>query len=170
MIGGELVRIVILSYRVRKLARPLRASSAPSRNLVSLWRAAGPAALGIFVLAANPVVDRTVAARFGPGSVTILDLGEKIFYVPITIVQSSLVLVAGVRWARIGFDRRPALQRDFYRSIRLTLGLATALTALTAVALAVGPSLVAASAAYRRSVWPRCASSLPWAFPGRASG
>lgn len=141
VICGELLRITLLSIRVWTLSSSRTASEPSRRLLISLWRAAVPAALGVFVVAANPLIDRTVAARLGPGSVTILDLGEKLFYVPVTIIQSSLVLVAGARWARLGADRPSALRGDFNRSVRRTVLLATALAVATAAALALAPVL-----------------------------
>jgi peptidoglycan biosynthesis protein MviN/MurJ (putative lipid II flippase) len=146
VVAGEALRAVILWATVRVRAKTL--VPRPSEHEpMKVWRAAGPAALGTVVIALNPIVDRSVAARFGPGSVTVLDLGEKIFYVPFTVVQASVVLVAGARWARSLLGDRDVLQSDFVRSLKLTFVLSVFLSASAIVLLYTASGLVGPSVA-----------------------
>jgi peptidoglycan biosynthesis protein MviN/MurJ (putative lipid II flippase) len=128
---GELCRTPVLAVRLARLSRRLQGTD-EVRQVSSVWRTAIPAGFGILVIAVNPIIDRTVAARYGPGSVTILNLGENIFLIPITIVQASIVLVAGARWAGLALKDGMALADDFRR----TLWRGTVLAFLLAPAIA----------------------------------
>lgn len=134
VVAGEVMRACILVVFVRWRTRTLEPRPA-LREPMALWRVAGPAALGVVVIALNPIVDRTVAARFSPGSVTVLDLGEKIFYVPFTVVQASVVLVAGARWAQSFVEDPESLRGDFGRSLRVTIVVSSVLAVLAIAAL-----------------------------------
>lgn len=130
MVAGELLRVLVLFGRLRTCCRTLR----PGRRgtTVGLWRTAIPHGVSMLVSTANPVVDRTFASPLGPGSVTLLDLGEKVLYAPLTALASLFVIVAGTRWGEIGFHEPAWLRRDFRR----TMALATGAAALTVVAVA----------------------------------
>jgi peptidoglycan biosynthesis protein MviN/MurJ (putative lipid II flippase) len=145
VVAGELCRTPVLAVRLARLSRGLR-STDKVRPVTSVWRTALPAGLGILAIAANPIIDRTVAARYGPGSVTMLDLGEKIFFIPVTIVGASIVLVAGARWAALALNDASALAHDFRRTLRrgvvLACVLAPAIAGATYLGFAVlGPTI-----------------------------
>jgi putative peptidoglycan lipid II flippase len=138
---GELCRTPVLALRLAKLSRRLNGTDEVGA-VSSVWRTAVPAGLGILALAANPIVDRTVAARYGPGSVTMLDLAERIFFVPVTVVQASIVLVAGARWARLAAEGGSALARDFRRTVWRGMAVAGALAPTIAGATYAGCAIV----------------------------
>jgi putative peptidoglycan lipid II flippase len=142
---GELCRTPVLALGLSLRSRRLKVTD-EVRPVSSVWRTAGPAALGILMLASNPIIDRTVAAGYGPGSVTMLDLGEKIFFVPVTVVQASIVLVAGVRWGELALKGGPALAQDFrrtmWRGIALACVLAPAIAGASYLGFAIlGPNI-----------------------------
>jgi peptidoglycan biosynthesis protein MviN/MurJ (putative lipid II flippase) len=176
VVAGEALRAIILMAFLRVRAR--KHSPEPSaREPRSIWRVAGPAAIGTIVIALNPIVDRSVASHFGPGSVTVLDLGEKIFYVPFTIVQASVVLVAGARWAHVlAVADRATLRADFVHTLKVTLGLSLLLsgigvTALYGASVVVGPRLAGVPFAEIRNVCIYFLVGLPgaatWIMCGR---
>jgi peptidoglycan biosynthesis protein MviN/MurJ (putative lipid II flippase) len=134
VVAGEVLRALILAVRLRKCSRHMTAQP-PGRQLLGVWRSAAPAALGIATIGLNPIIDRSIAAHFGAGSVTVLDLGEKIFYVPFTVVEASIVLVAGARWAHSVAGDRSLLRTDFFRSLKITVGLSALLAVATIGAL-----------------------------------
>jgi putative peptidoglycan lipid II flippase len=131
LVGGELVRAGYLSYRVSRRAASRRATGPISRT-PGLWKTGIPHGVSILVSSLNPVIDRSVAARLGPGSVTILDLGEKIFFAPLVALTSWLVIVSSTRWAAFGLDETPALRNDFRRTVRQAALVATGVAAAIA--------------------------------------
>jgi putative peptidoglycan lipid II flippase len=132
MVFGELCRGAVLLTRVRARLRTLpRDSSTPRTQLPSIWRAAGPHAIAMVGVLLMPVVDKIVAARLsGTGSVTLLDLGEKILFVPLLGITYSVILVAGAHWAELGTTATPEVRDDFTRLIRRVIWLTSALALL----------------------------------------
>ena len=96
---GEVGRSVLLASSVARRSRRLPADSPSGEVPPSVWRVMAPHAINMVIIAVNPVVDRAVASSLRPGSVTVVDLAEKVSYVPTLILMSSIVLVAGTRWA-----------------------------------------------------------------------
>jgi putative peptidoglycan lipid II flippase len=149
MVFGELCRGAVLLARVRARLRTLPSGAAvtPAR-LPSIWRAAGPHALAMVGVLLMPVVDKVVAARLSAaGAVTLLDLGEKILFVPLLGVTYSVILVAGARWAELGVEATALVRDDFIRLTRrviwLTSGLALSFIAGVVVFHAVRSGPVA---------------------------
>jgi putative peptidoglycan lipid II flippase len=89
------------------------------------------------VIGLNPIVDKSVALTVGTGVVTLLELCERLFYIPVSLISTSLGAVFGTRWAEMAMDRdgRRALRRDFWR-VQISLG-----TAGAAVAIGVSGAL-----------------------------
>lgn len=114
--AGEVARIVYLRAR---LQNGWRASGdlvdvATTVNIQrEMWRPAGPHAVAMMVVATVPVIDRGVAATLGSGAVTIVDLAEKLYYIPNTILFSSLVLVTTARWAEAAGKNGGRVPDDF---------------------------------------------------------
>jgi peptidoglycan biosynthesis protein MviN/MurJ (putative lipid II flippase) len=146
--AGEAVRALVLAIA---LWRMTRAQPEPEVGAIgpapAIWRTALPYAIAMIVFAANAVIDRAVAGRLAEGSVTVLDLAEKLFYAPVTILMSSVLLVSGARWAAMAQDDPEALSADFERSLsrawRWGGALAAAMTVPVLAGLAVGPQRVA---------------------------
>ena len=59
----------------------------------------GPLLIGQSILQANPIVDRTMASTLGPGSVTVLELGLRMFGVPLALLGSTLIGPVTATWA-----------------------------------------------------------------------
>lgn len=75
-----------------------------------------PLLVSASVLQVNPVVDRTMAAGIGRGSVTALELGLRSFLVPATLVLSTLVNPLTATWAaRLHHTGWSALQESMGR-------------------------------------------------------
>jgi peptidoglycan biosynthesis protein MviN/MurJ (putative lipid II flippase) len=135
MCVGEALRAAFLARRLALKARSLPPGIA--KPTVGVWKTGIPHAVSLVGALANPVIDRLVAAPLGPGSVTVLELGEKVFYAPLTALGSLFVIVAGVRWTEHSLRGGEALGADFRRTMRraVILGGATA-------ALVVGGALL----------------------------
>ena len=142
--AGEAARITVLVVRIR-LSNQRRGGAASAPRTPPVWRFAAPHAFNMIVLAVNPVVDRAVATTLSPGSTTVLDLAEKIFSGPMTVVVSSVVLVAGARWASLNSEGAAArLAADYRRTVQTVTAVAASLAALTALAVIVAAPLARA--------------------------
>jgi putative peptidoglycan lipid II flippase len=132
MVFGELCRGAVLLARVRARLRTLPSGAAVTPVRVpSIWRAAGPHALAMVGVLLMPVVDKVVAVRLSAaGAVTLLDLGEKILFVPLLGVTYSVILVAGARWAELGAAATAQVRGDFIRLIRRVIWLTSGLALL----------------------------------------
>jgi len=155
---GEALRVAILA---RALGAHVRAEPDPAPVAVAdiaaappVWATALPYGLAMVLFALNPVIDRIAAGTLKPGAVTTLDLAEKLFYAPITILMSSVLLVSGARWAQQRIDDPDAVGPDFRATVRrcarLSGGVAlVAVPALVAVALLAGGDARAAGVGVR---------------------
>lgn len=136
MCVGEGVRAVLLCTRLLFRSRSLR--DGVPRATVGVWATGIPHALSMVAAVANPVIDRLIAAPLGPGSVTVLELGEKVFYAPLMALTSLFSIVAGVRWASHTLAGGRALSADFRRTLLRALALASLIAvAVIGAALAV---------------------------------
>jgi len=122
LVGGELLRALCLIKLLRTKARHIQGdgSAAPPSRLLA---ASVPLALSLMIVTASPVVDKIVASPLGPGSVTVLELAEKVFFVPVMAMSSSVILVAGSRWVARSQGEPNALARDFNRVLKRLIAL-----------------------------------------------
>lgn len=134
LVGGEIVRGGLL---FRLLATKLAAVGAgdglaapPSR----LLEASLPFALSLLVANGAPLTDKIVASPLGAGSVTVIELAEKVFFVPLVAITSSVVLVAGSRWASLAQDKPEGLSQDYRRTLKRLVALSTAAAVLVGTA------------------------------------
>lgn len=141
---GELLQTAFLYMQLTVALRSLPARQPPKgyAKEFPLWRVATPHGLSMFIAAASPLVDRGVAASLTAGSVTLIDLGEKVFLVPLTIISSSFVLVAGTHWANITTTNIPKLREHFWRTITRGILVCLVLFTGTCAGLAVFAALV----------------------------
>lgn len=168
---GELMRTLALIYQLRKATLSLPALRAPEgyAGELPLWRAAAPAALSLLISGASPLIDRAVAAPLSAGSVTYIDLGERVFQVPLTIISTSLLLVAATRWSAIRRTDVPLLRRDLRRTLvrgnAVCLAMLVGLMGVLAViAMVAGTSLVGGSTSTLVSVVALLLAGLPAAY------
>lgn len=117
--AGELLQTLVLCALLAVALRSLPTRVPPDGydKEFPLWRVATPHGFSMVIAAASPLVDRGVAATLAAGSVTLVDLGEKVFLVPLTIISASFVLVAGTHWANIVTSDIPQLGQHFWRTI-----------------------------------------------------
>jgi peptidoglycan biosynthesis protein MviN/MurJ (putative lipid II flippase) len=148
--AGECLRALFLGRALRRaiagLADEPSEADAGAVAPPSVWSTALPYGLAMVLFGSFQLVDRVVASSLAPGSVTVLDLAEKVFYAPVTILMSSVMLVSGARWAGLATERPAELQRDFAQTVRraalLSSGLAAAaITVLSIARVAVDTTL-----------------------------
>jgi peptidoglycan biosynthesis protein MviN/MurJ (putative lipid II flippase) len=135
MCAGETLRAGVLSARLSRRARALAAGVA--RKTVSVWRTGIPHGVSMVAAVANPLIDRLVAAPLGPGSVTVLELGERIFYAPLMALSALFVLVAGVRWTEQTFGSADQLSADIRRTLLRAALLAGSIAAVLIAAVGI---------------------------------
>jgi peptidoglycan biosynthesis protein MviN/MurJ (putative lipid II flippase) len=147
--AGEGLRALFLGRALRRAIAGLgsaREDGVDAAAPPSVWSTALPYGLAMVLFGSFQLVDRVVASSLAPGSVTVLDLAEKAFYAPVTILMSSVMLVSGARWAALATERPGELQRDFAQTVRraalLSSGLAAAaITVLLIVRAAVDTTI-----------------------------
>ncbi len=188
---GELVQTGFLRAQLSRALAVVPDVPRPARSAreLPLWRVATPHGVSLFIAAASPLIDRTIAATLSAGSVTLIDLGERVFFVPLTIISASLVLVAGTHWASMLTSDIPHLRDHFWRTITrggaLSVGLVIAtvvplvacagfagrtfagaptgeLVAITALLLAGLPAAFVIAAGARLLASTRTTYLLPW--------
>lgn len=143
--AGEWLRAAVLALRLRASVSeleddPVRPPAGPAPPAV--WTIALPYGVAMVLFGASPVIDRIVAGSLEPGAVTTLDLAEKVFYAPVTVITSSVMLVAGARWARMSLDRPRALRDDFWQTVRRAAVLSSGLAVVLGAAAVLGLALV----------------------------
>lgn len=110
---GEALRVLVLMLALPKEDKGARA--VPLRVGGQVLRLASPTLFASIVIAVNPIVDKTVAARLEPGATTIMELGDKIFYIPMVLLVAGVTKVSATVWARHAGVDNLALHRDFWR-------------------------------------------------------
>jgi putative peptidoglycan lipid II flippase len=100
---------------VLKLRQPVRSPFV--RGLLS---ASFPLLVGASVIQANPVVDRAMAGSLGSGSITALELGLRLFAVPMTLIGATLIGPLTATWsARKAAGGWTALRDSVNRAIEV---------------------------------------------------
>lgn len=138
--AGEWLRWVIVLQRVLQRSRFLDQTGEVAKG--SIWRAVGPHAMSLAMGTLNPIVDRTFASGLRAGSVTLVDLSEKILYLPLTALTASIVLVAGAGWARVLIEEPVRLGREFTGRVRQATVVSAAAATATGVAVTVVPLVI----------------------------
>jgi len=131
---GEAARGLLLAVALPR-SRPHTA--APANIGLQMLRLASPTLMASIVIAVNPIVDKAVAARLDAGATTLLELGEKLFYIPMVLLVAAVTKVSATVWARQVDVDDDALRRDFWKVQRLG-----ALVTTVAVAVAVSAALL----------------------------
>lgn len=86
-----------LCRRQGVMVRPVRfASSGIVRSTLKL---SVPLLISQSILQLNPVIDRVTAAHLGSGSVTVFELGFRLFSAPASLLIASVVAPLGATWA-----------------------------------------------------------------------
>jgi peptidoglycan biosynthesis protein MviN/MurJ (putative lipid II flippase) len=136
---GEALRALVLAAA---LPRGGGATGPDARGTgLAMLRLASPTLLASIVIAVNPIVDKTVAARVGPGAVTLIELGEKLFYIPVVLLVAAISKVSATVWARQVDLDDAALRRDFWRVQRVGAAVTAVAVVLAVVAVVLGRDL-----------------------------
>lgn len=135
---GELLRLVVLEgYRRRLESRRgavrTTTSARPGVTARAAWGASlWPQFAALTLVNAGPLVERWVAAHTGVGAVSQVDYGMRLFAIPATIFDSSLVAVLLSHWshaARVGDDQR--LHASTMRMVGIALAVAIGVALLS---------------------------------------
>ena len=97
--GSALAAVVLWRLVVRDVA-PLRPTHRINTGFVRrVLAVSSPLLIGQSVLQVNPVVDRTMASSLGPGSVTVFEMGFRLFGLPLALLGSTLIAPLTATWA-----------------------------------------------------------------------
>jgi len=141
---GEAVRALVLAATLPRGQLGWREGwGLPLQVGSEFLRAASPMLLATIIVAVNPMVDKTIAARLGSGSTTLIELAEKLFYIPAVLLGAAISRVSASVWARLIDRDDDALRRDYWRVQRLGGAVTIALAALAAVTVFVLRDVIA---------------------------
>jgi peptidoglycan biosynthesis protein MviN/MurJ (putative lipid II flippase) len=164
---GEGVRALLLRVAARK-SLGLRSGGlehCSPQPLTRYWRVALIQVLSLSIVGLSPIIDKAFASGQPAGSVTALELAEKLFYTPMMLLASGVGLVVGTRWARMAEAEQWAdLVHDHRRwQLRLALG-------STAVAVACIVCVYAAEPLLYRALSIPHTIDFAWVFAAYAVG
>lgn len=118
---GSATAAAVLWYVVRRegiavrIGRPI--DTPVVRNVVAL---SAPLLVSSSVLQINPIVDRTMSAEIGRGSVTSLELGLRLLLVPTTLISTTLISPLTATWAARQLEGGwPPLRESLARILRM---------------------------------------------------
>jgi peptidoglycan biosynthesis protein MviN/MurJ (putative lipid II flippase) len=137
---GEAVRLLVLLVtmpdrrlvRRESIARPL-----PEVTGREFFSVATPVILSMAIVTANPLIDKAVATRLQIGSTTVIELAEKLFYVPAVLLSRAVALVSVTVWAKSAGTDDAAVSRDYWRVQRLALVGTTAIVGVFGAVIAL---------------------------------
>lgn len=100
----------------------------------SIFSVSTPLLVANLVLLANPVVDRIMATPLQAGSITVLELGERMFGVSTMLLATSLIAPVTATWAaRFSDSGWDALENSAFQAIRFSLYVVLPMVALGVV-------------------------------------
>jgi putative peptidoglycan lipid II flippase len=143
LVAGEAARLILLAASFRRL---LRSEDEHEAEIVeadsgflhtrAFWRTVAPQVVAVGFGGVGLVADKTVAATLEVGGVTIVELTQRMVYMPVLLLASGIGLVLGSAWSELASRHggRAELRRDFLRTqVRIFL-----LTApITAVSIGI---------------------------------
>lgn len=113
---GELLRFCVLYFRLPGPYTDGEIGSIPlGRQVLQL---AGPTLISSAVIAANPLIDKTIAARVAVGGPTVLELAEKIYFIPSVLLVAAISKVSAGHWSRMAAEGKHDLLHD-YRKVQV---------------------------------------------------
>jgi putative peptidoglycan lipid II flippase len=145
LVLGEGLRFVLLwsSFaRVLDRFRASRQDAEPSIRTSAFWHTVIPQVVSVSLGALGQVVDKTVASTLVIGSVTIVELTQRMVFTPLLLLASGIGLVLGSTWAEMIEGRREGdVVQDFIKAqVRVGL-LASAIAAAAIATVWAGRSL-----------------------------
>jgi putative peptidoglycan lipid II flippase len=122
-LGGNLIAAGVLWELVRRqgiAVRPVGFCRSPMVRGVLLLSA--PLVLGQALVQLNPLIDRTTAAAVGPGSVTVFELGVRLFNAPMALLASTLIAPLAATWsARLAAEGWSSVTASFARVAKVVV-------------------------------------------------
>lgn len=119
VVGSTMAAVVLWRLLARQGVRLRVARRLTSPFVRGVLRSSVPILVGQTVLQVNPPVDRAMASALGPGSVTELELGLRIFAVPVSLMAGTLIAPVVARWsARYAAGGWPALTESLLGAAR----------------------------------------------------
>ncbi len=118
-LAGNCLAVFVMWSLVRREGIPLTLRSPWRSQFVRRMLAvSGPLLISQAVLQMNPVIDRTMAGALGAGSITALELGLRLFGVPMLLIGATLIGPLIATWAaRKAADGWPALRDSLNRAV-----------------------------------------------------
>ena len=142
VVGGEVVACAMLVGGMPRAGIALpRPAWRAGRRLRGALALAAPQVVSGVALRLNPVVDRTMAALLGTGSITALAWGERLQSIPQQLLATGLLGVLLSHWSTAGIRGRHEELRENLRRVHRALFLA--MLAVTAAAIPLRRPLVA---------------------------
>lgn len=130
---GELVRfVVLLAHALAAGITPSLRSLALGDRLLQFLKTASYQVIGMIALAFSPVVDKTMASWIAPGSVSVLEYANRLYEVPITLIQSGFFVVLLSHWSGRFYE---GLGPRFKQEVAKTAGLVGAGALAMSIAL-----------------------------------
>jgi hypothetical protein len=142
MILGESGRTFVLAAVTRREAVTSSGTVASPGRVIRLVL---PSIGSMSIVGLTPVIDRGIASLGPVGSVTSLELGEKVYYVVFVFVTSGFLLVKVSDWSRLltAEGGRNRMRVEFRATQQRLLGATCAASVLALVALTILPSCFA---------------------------
>lgn len=119
-VAGEGARLWYLYRAVNGLYRVVFLRLPDPRRLASFCRVAVAQMLGSGILAFTPLLDRLMATRLGPGSVSVLDYTDRLWQLPIGLAMAGFMVTSLSHWSE-NIDTDAGLQRLASETRRVAL-------------------------------------------------
>jgi putative peptidoglycan lipid II flippase len=143
-IAGNALAVLCLWHAVNRTGLRLKLRS-PRRSPVvrAVLHVSMPLLISQSVLQMNPFVDRTMASSLGRGSVTVFELGQRLFSAPTSLLAAVMIAPLAATWsARLASSGWDAVQASFGRVVSI---IAMVLPPLIAVGVVMRHELVHAA-------------------------
>ncbi len=122
VVGSAAAVAILWTLLVKEDIRPHFRFSRGSVFLRTAFAVSGPLLVGQVILQANPVVDRLMASSLETGSITVLELGYRMFGVSTVVLVSTLIAPVTATWAaRYRSDGWHSLRESAFRAMHLSL-------------------------------------------------
>lgn len=118
-LAGNTLAVLLMWMLVRRDGVPLRLGWFPQSRVVRrILLVSAPLLVCQVVVQMNPVVDRAMAGTLRAGSITALELGLRVFAVPMTLIGATLIGPLAATWsARRAAGGWPVLRDSVNRAI-----------------------------------------------------
>jgi peptidoglycan biosynthesis protein MviN/MurJ (putative lipid II flippase) len=132
---GEGIRALLLRVAARKSlgVRPGVLTQSSPQPLARYWRVALLQVVSLSIGGLSPFIDKAFASGQPSGSVTALELAEKLFYTPMMLLASGVGLVVGTRWAGMVEAERWADVAQDHRRWQVRLGAVSTAVAIASI-------------------------------------